>query len=406
MKKLIAFLIIYCIAPKIWPQEKPFNITLHGFVAVDAAHNTRQSSVVRNKHIYRYPLPKKFENGVDINKQSTLDIDAAHSRIGAHIQGPTLQGVTVFGMLEGDFLGTSPTTDTNYRLRHAYIQLGYKNFNLIAGQTWHPFFIPNYYPLTLNSNVGAPIHPLNRNPQIRFTHNTNNWFEWSISFIEQNNFRSAGFPQGTEKSNFPEIDLQIQLGGSNNFKAALTAGYKQLAVPLPNEQAWKKHPIVKSKHFQSNFFITLPQWTIRTGAVYGENLTEHSMPGGVGVTLTSSQTENPKYEPLAIVTSWLDVNSNWTKIDPGLFIGYLENLGAAKKVVVDKNLSNDPNLAHLWAISPRLRYHVTPQACVGVEYLYTLAAWSENEQLNQYGKPQTVESVHNHRTLLSVRYSF
>ena len=407
MKQLLFLLALIFIVPELLSQEKLFDISVHGFVAVDAAYNSRASNEVRNKHIYLYPLPKNIENGVDLNNQGAFDIDAAHSRLSLHVKGPTFQGVSVFGMIEADFLGSSPTSDTNLRLRQAYIQLGYKDFDFIAGQTWHPFFIPEYYPRTLNANVGAPIHPLSRNPQLRISHTITPSLKWSLMVIEQNNFRSVGFPDGSEKSNFPEVDLQIQLGGSGNFRAALTAGYKQLAVTRPEENAvWTKRPIVEGIHFQSNFFISLPKLVVRTGGVYGDNLTEHIMPGGVGLLQSSDPINKPEYIPLSVFSTWLDINSKSTKWDPGLFVGYLKNLGASDKISVEEDLSRDPRLANIWVISPRLRYHVTPQACVGLEYSYTQAGWGELNQFDDYGKPQNVENFHNHRTLLSVRYNF
>lgn len=414
MKQFLLFLSFILILPKLYAQEKLFDISIHGFVAVDAAFNSRVSSEVRNKHIYLYPLPKKMENGVDLNDEGSFDIDAAHSRLSLHIKGPTVHGVSVFGMIEGDFLGSSPSSDTNLRLRQAYIQLSYKEFDFIAGQTWHPFFILDYYPRTLNANVGAPIHPLSRNPQLRFSHTTTPWLKWSLMVVEQNNFRSVGFPDGSEKANFPEVDLQVQLGGAGNFRVALTAGYKQLAAPRPNNAVWTKRPIVKGMHFQSNFLISLDKCIIRTGAVYGDNLTEHVMPGGVGLLQSSDPINKPEYKPLSVVTAWLDINSKSTTWDPGFFIGYLKNLGASDKISIVDSFSRDPRLANLWVISPRLRYHVTPQACVGIEYSYTQAGWGGTEILNNtevakfdnYGKPQNVENFHNHRTLLSVRYNF
>jgi len=128
------------------------------------------------------------------------------------------------------------------------------------------------------------------------------------------------------------------------------------------------------------------------------------MPGGVGLLQSPDSINKPEYKPLSVVTAWLDINSKSTTWDPGVFFGYLENLGASDKISVVENYSRDPLLANIWVISPRLRYHVTPQACVGLEYSYTQAEWGNSE--DNYGKPQNVENFHNHRTLLSVRYNF
>lgn len=142
-------------------DEKPFEISLHGFIAVDASYNTRASRQARNEHIYLYPLPERTDalTGKDLNDRGRYDMDAAHSRFGLHIKGPTIQGVSVFGLLEADFLGDDRVADSDFRMRHAYIKLGYKDFSFVAGQTWHPFFIPENFPQTVNTCVGVPMHP-------------------------------------------------------------------------------------------------------------------------------------------------------------------------------------------------------------------------------------------------------
>ena len=321
MKQFLLLLSLIIALPALHAQEKLFDISIHGFVAVDAVYDSRESRSVRNNHIYLYPFPANMKEGVDLNNQGSFDIDAAHSRLSLHIKGPTVKGVSVFGMMEADFLGTSPSSDTNLRLRQAFIQLGYNELDFLAGQTWHPFFMPDYFPRTLNANVGVPFHPLSRNPQLRITHTTSPWLKWSLMVIEQNSFRSVGFPDGSEKAGLPEIDLQIHLGGSGDFRAAFTAGYKRLAIPHSEAAIWTERPIVDGFHFQSNFLFSLNKFIIRTGVIYGDNLTEHIMPGGVGLLQSSDVINKPEYKPLSVVTAWMNINSKFPKWDPGIFFG-------------------------------------------------------------------------------------
>ncbi len=407
MNKFTTIFFALFILTNLIAQESKLDLSFHGFVAVDAAYNTRESLIARNKHIFLYPLNENLQNGVDLNNQSSYDIDAAHSRIGAHLKLAETNGITTFALIEFDFLGASKASDDSYpRLRHAYLKLGINKIDITAGQTWHPLFLPNHYPRTVNANVGAPIHPLSRNPQITFTHNTTDYFKWSITVLEQNSFRSVGFADGSEKAGMPEIDAQITVGNSKKIESVFTVGYKKLAVPRNNDVSlpfWTELPTVESMHFQVNLLANTKLSCFRAGALYGGNLTEHVMPGGIGQVIENNIIP-PKFAPINTFSTWIDINSNKEKWDPGFFVGYIENLGSNKNIVVEKSHSRDPLLASLFVISPRIKYHITPQTFVGLEYSYNSANWGKN--FNAKGKPIDTDDFVNHRTLLSVRYTF
>lgn len=386
-------------------QEKPFDISFHGFVAVDAVHNTRVGRTIRNEHIFMFPLPASIDErtGKDLNDRGNIDIDAAHSRFGLRIKGPTVNGVTVFGLIEADFLGDARAADSNFRLRHAFVRFGYQDFTLTAGQTWHPLFLTEMFPQKANTGVGVPMHPLSRNPQLRFAWKANQTTELSVSFIEQNNFRTAGFPKGSEFSQMPEITLQLKLGGTGPAFAALTAGYKRLAIPDAVDTL-KTNAMVNGVHAQASFRYKFPQFTLRTAALYGDNLSELAIPGGVG-RVKGSTNENPEFASLATGTLWADINSDREKWDPGFFIGYMKALGASKEVTVEKSISPfHPDVTNVLSVAPRIKYHVNKYTWIAFEYMYTEADWGST--YDNYGVPQNLKSYVNHRTLLSFRYHF
>jgi hypothetical protein len=385
-------------------DEKPFEISLHGFIAVDAAYNTRASQQVRNKHIYMFPLPERIDaaTGKDLNDRGVYDMDAAHSRFGLHIKGPTINGVSVFGLLEADFLGDDRVADSDFRLRHAYVRLGYKDFSFVAGQTWHPFFIPENFPQTVNTGVGVPMHPLSRNPQLRFNWNPQDNLELSATLLEQNNFRTTGFATGSEDAGVPEVVLQAKIGGTGPAWVSLSAGYKRLAIPEALDPQ-KVRPEVGSFHYQATFRYKLPMLTYRMGALYGQNNSDIVIPGGVGRVVNTPDSD-PEFKPLASATFWIDINSTNKTWDPGFFAGYLKAMGASEEVTVIPGLSLKPDVADVIAIAPRLKYHIGTHTWIGAEYMWTQAGWGKS--YDSYGAPSEVENYTNHRLLLSLRYHF
>ena len=85
-------------------------------------------------------------------------------------------------------------------------------------------------------------------------------------------------------------------------------------------------------------------------------------------------------------------------------MGYVENLGANKEIIVNNSHCRNSDLANLLVIAPRIKYHLTQQTFVGLEYSYNSAGWGSD--YNSKGKPTNSSDFVNHRTLLSVRYTF
>lgn len=403
MRKLLLLFLAGIMVMDLTAQEKKIEVEIHGFVGVDAFHDSRASKTVRHNHLLLYPLAANpNEAGHDLNSRGGFDMDATHSRFSLHIKGPEINGITTFAMMEGDFSGGLPGTDADFQMRHAYIQFGYKNFGLTAGQTWHPFFIPENYPQTLNAGVGVPVHPLNRNPQLRFTYKPTDKLELSATILEQGAFRSAGFPKGTEEAQMPEFILQMKAGGNGSLWASLTAGYKTLAIPYEIDQQ-ADPTTMGSFHFSASLRVKTGPMFFRGGMVYGGNLTEHVMPGGVG-RVSSSTGQKPEYKPLNTGSYWFDLGTNSKTWDPGLFIGYLKNYGAAESIEVINTLGRDANIASVLVFSPRLRYLIGSHVWIGVEYTYNKAAYGS--EVTAKGKPVNTTRYINHRPQLSLKYSF
>ena len=376
-----------------------FDVSFHGYVGMNATYDSRTSATARNRHIYLYPLPEELnDNGEDLNNQGQFDIDAAHSRFGLDISGPEIGNFDASAMIEGDFVGKGDF-DSYFRLRHAFISLAGEKWTFLGGQTWHPLFVTDNYPGTINVNAGAPFHPIIRSPQIRIIRNISSSTRLSFFIVDQNNFRNAGYGgNSTEEALFPELDVRLKWDTRGIF-VALTGGMKTLAVPreiaksVPSEK-------VRSSHFSASFRYTLPRFIFRMEGIYGGNLSEMAMLGGTGRTLAGDD-----FVPVSTGSIWTDVQTNnqngW---QPGIFAGYTANMGAGEEITVMKSLSmSKGQVASVYAISPRLRY-VFDSFWIGAEWLFTSAAWSD--ETDNYGVPVNTENYKNHRLLLSLRYNF
>ena len=394
MKSSLTLLLFFLSLTTLLSQEKKFEVSVHGYLGLNVTHDSYNSSSSRYGHVYRYPVP----NADGVPNRQRLDISAAHSRLSFQVKGPELSGYNTSAYIEADFLGS--TTDAMLRLRHAYMTFDGAKFSLLAGQTWHPVILSESMPSAiLNNNAGAPIHSLNRNPQIRFTWKTGDKLQLIASVVDQHISRSSGFADGTEQSGIPEIDLQAKFS-SGKWWATIVAGSKQLAIPTAI--APTKNPVnITHFHYSASMRYRAGNFTAKAGALYGDNLTEHTKPGSIG------KTNNNKYIPLRSLSTWIDLNSLHKKTEIGVLAGYFSNMGAPEKIdEVVSSISRDASIKDIYVVSPRVKYFIIPQIFVGVEYMMTLAGWGEAGEFNNYGIPQNVSDVTNHRVLFSMRYSF
>jgi len=395
-------------------QEKKFEVDIHGFVGFDAMYDSRVVKSVRHNHILLYALPEKLDaNGNDLKDRSSFEMGALISRFNIQVKGPTVNGISTFAMIEGDLSAGTSGGDGEFLTRHAYMQLGYEKFSLIAGQTWHPFFIPENFPQTLNAGVGVPIHPLSRNPQIRLTYKPTDKIEMSASVIEQGAFRSTGFLKGTEEAATPEIALQLKAGGTGAIWGSITGGYKTLAVPSYVEKTaqptkFGSYHLSASLRFKTKYLIA------RAGSIYGGNLTEHVMIGGVGKK-TSSTVVKPKYQAQYTHSLWMDLSTTVKNFETGFFIGNISNLGADTDIIVNEELGRDSNIGNILMITPRVRYLIGTHVWVGIEHIYNVAGYglqldaNTNKYVSSFdskGKPTNLKNYTANRTQLSFRFTF
>lgn len=395
-------------------KEKAIKVELHGFLGVNAFYDTRQSVMARNGNIYLWPKQPEYVNGKDVNDHGRFDLDAGYSRFGLHVSGPELLGAKSFALLEADFLGTSGNQKNhNFRLRHAFVRLSWDRSTLTVGQTWHPIFLTENFPSTVNLNAGSPFHPLNRTPQIRFGYKLTEQLEVIGYLLSQNDFSDKNLVGAMENSEVPEIDAQIKFKNKSGLFAAITAGYKTVKPLLKEtinageetEQTLLTDEEVSSFHMSASLRKKFKFLTFKTEVLYGGNMTNLVMLGGVGKKTNPDNNNGlTEYVPLKSWSAWTDIHTNHQKVQPGFMFGYAKNIGADEKAGVISEYGLGQDIGYMYALSPRMKFFATSKIWLGFEWLHTVAAYGSS--YNSKGKPVDLKSVSNNRFITSLRYTF
>jgi len=163
------------------------------------------------------------------NENATWHLSAITSRLGLDVTGYKYNNMTATAKIEADFYnGVSGVTGTAvFRLRQAYVTLGWKNaygnaYSLKVGQTWHPMAAD--MPDVISLNTGAPFGPFSRTPQAQYNQDLGSGWSLTAAAIWQQQYTSAG-PEGPSAnymkySGIPEVYAGVSYAGSNTILRA------------------------------------------------------------------------------------------------------------------------------------------------------------------------------------------
>ena len=381
-------------------QEKAseFGIKISGFVKNDFFWDSRQTVAAREGHFLLWPSPEVLSaNDVDINAQPNFNFLAVQSRLTVSITGPDAFGAKTSGVIEGDFFAQSNANINLLRLRHAMIKLNWENTELITGQYWNPLFVTGCFPGTVSFNTGVPIQSFARNPQIRLTHSFGG-LKIMAAALSQRDFATRGpDPSDNSKtlvssdflrnSTVPDMHLQAHYQTANaeaGSSMLLGAGiaYKtvvpRLATPA-NEKVDEKLSSITAIAFSK---ITLRPVTIKLQGRYGENIADILSISGFavkGILQDPIGNGQQSYTPLRNLSFWGEIHTNGTKVQAGVFGGFLNNMGT-------KETMSDPgnpvyglgtNIASLLRVSPRVIF-ISNKTKFALELEYTTAAYGSD----------------------------
>lgn len=413
--------LFWLLLPLLLPQllfsqdKKDFGFKFYGQVRADLFYNSRSNSETVDGLFYMYPKDHSYDaDGNDLNAKPDGSLYTMYSRLGVDVTGPKIgKGITTSAKVEIDFRGGG----SNYymiRLRQAYFNLGFGKSSLLVGQTWHPFY-GDVAPDILNLNMGAPFQPFSRAPQIRYMYVNRN-FQLKATALWQSQYLSVGPSSNqagatsTQKSqNFiknscvPELVLNLDYKGGGWIAGA---GVDMTSI-VPRTQSESEGNVYKVKErittvsAEAHVKYSGNDWLVAAKSVLGSNFTQASGVGGYGIKSVDPRTGEQKYSPVRVSSTWINV-AYGKKLRPGVFVGYLKNLGATDDVSGVLGTGIGDGLDQLVSASAELTYNLLHWK-FGVEYMAS-TAWYGN--LMPDAKISDTHSVTNHRVVFTALFQF
>ena len=404
MKKLLVLWILSAIIGFAQnTSENTPEIKISGFVKSDFFVDSRQVATFREGHFLLYPLNESLDaNGEDINAKASFNALSIQSRVTAKLFGPEVLGAKSGGLIEGEFFGTSDADVNGFRLRHAYVTLNWENTGLLFGQTWHPMFVTDVFPQVVSFNTGSPFQPFSRNPQIRLTQSFDK-FNLIAALLTQRDVTSngpAGFSSSYLRNNLiPSAHLQLQYK-SESFVTGAGVDYKTLIPRISTTKNYKTDETVSGLSGLLYAKYTFSGFTWMAEGVYGQNLTDLLMLGGYAVSAIDTATGIEEYTPLNVYSVWTDL-SYGKDIQPGIFIGYTQNLGADDKIVGTYN-TRVSNIDKIFRVTPRVIFNFS-KVRFATEVEFTSTSYGKTDE---FGKVNDTKDILNIRGLIAVYYFF
>ncbi len=389
--------------------EKKWGASLSGFIGFDFFWDTRKMVDLREGALILYPENVLLDKeGNDINARAAFNFVAMNTRLTFDITAPDALGAKITGKIEGWFIGTSNADANGFALRHAYMKMDWKKATLLMGQTWHPMFIEQCFPMTVAGSAGAPFQVLTREPQIRFIQRFKNRHEIHISANSNMNKGIPGMNGGAAEylrhGLVPEIGLQYHYqlkkehapGRFDMLRAGIAGSYMTI---VPRKMTGDTVITNKRVHaFSALLFATYVKqfssqlkFQLKAKATYTQLGAAYYMMGGYaieqyefGAPLNPNVDYN--YVPINAMAGWIDLSVFKNSWEFGVFAGMGKNLGTTSPIQDCNNpnsyLTRHYNADILYKISIRTRYTANKiQFCFEPEYSSAVYA----SKLNEYG---------------------
>ena len=419
MKKITLSLMAALVAVSGMAQIKlgnDVNLKIYGHVRTDFFYNSRANTESVDGLFYSFPKDEVFDaNGNDINGSPSSNMYTVYSRMGFDFAGPMIGKAKTSAKIEFDFRGNGNDNLSALRLRHAYFNFDWGKNKVLVGQTSHPFF-GEVSPQILNLNTGSPFQPFGRAPQIRYRHNSGA-LQLQAAAVWQSQFKSHGpsADDGTGKgnarnqyphknSNVPELALGLDYK-ANGWIAGV--GIDMLSI-VPrtkaigaDESTYKVDERLTTVSYEAHLKYQKDKLFFAAKSTLGSNFTHTSMLGGYGIKAEDAKTGEREYTPFRNSSNWINIvyGKKWK---PGIFVGYIKNLGTADDMISSTVYGTGTNIDQLWTGTFELTYNV-PHWKIGAEYNYTSADYGTTQK---DGKVTNTHAVGNNRLVLSATYSF
>lgn len=387
-------------------QSSDFSFKFYGRIRADIFYNSRANEETVDGLFYMYPKDRAYDaDGEDLNATPQGSMYVLYSRLGMDIAGPRLGAASTSAKIELDFRG-SGSTYAIARLRQAYIAFGWRTSQLLIGQTWHPMY-GEVTPSILNLSSGAPFQPFNRGPMIRYRYFTGSHWQLTGATVWQMQYNSTG-PIGKSHTYLKNSGIPELFVGADYVHGGLRmgAGAEFLSI-MPRQKSeidgktYKVSERVNSFSAEAHIKYTAPMWMASAKTVYANNLAHLSMLGGYAVTGIDPRTGECKYKPFRHSMTWANFVYG-RKWQPGVFIGYLKNLGTGHAIAGSTygvGLDVDQLMSSGWQISYNL-----PSWKFGVEFSASTAWYGSLNTAN--GRVTDTHHVTNCRALATAMFMF
>ena len=327
----------------IYAQETKPKLDIYGYVRSDIYANTYNGVNAVRDNFYLLPSYSGIDiDGNALNEATSLNFGAMATRFGFKLCGTEFMGAKVSALIETDFIGEPSEKPYLLRLRHANITFEKKNFKLLAGQTWHPYFLQGGMPFVSNLNAGAPFQPFNRSPQLGITLR-NSELAFTLSAVTELQYLSVG-PQG--KSDYyqrnavlPELIANLEFA-SDGHKIGISGGLKKIRPLLSasgNLGTKITEETVKGVTGLAYYNFSNGLINVMAKSILAQNSSYILMPGGYAVSSRDTSGFGKEiYTPYTNSTTILSMS--YGKSDKIAITGaYMKNLGTADALFSDKN---------------------------------------------------------------------
>lgn len=378
-----------------------FKITFKGFVRSDIIFDSRQSVSAREGFVLLFPQKPIYDvNGNDINKGIHLNQYAASSRLIVAAEQQVSSNLKIKMYLESDFTGSSNSTYNNLRLRHAYIRIDKNKFFLLMGQFWHPLVAEDVFPDMLSLNLGNPFKSAIRVPQMRFGMANCRNFDLYFTASTQIDNPSMGPDGSTTKymrdAAVPNLTANIQKSYAN-FKIGAVVDFKTLLFSKVDSVLGMQKTNLNSMAYSIYGKYENPKFLFKTQFIYGENMFDHVMLGGI------AQTEQGyRFESSQTASAWINVFWKTPKMNLGFFAGYTENMGY-KAATNGSFFARGSDIHSVYRIAPHFMYKASSRLLFYSETELTTANYGIPDA---QGKISSFKAVSNLRENISVVFLF
>ena len=406
MKKVLWFMAALLAAAGAQAQGKGFSFRFYGQVRADLFYNSRANEETVDGLFYMYPKDVEPDaDGRDLNATPNGSFYVLYTRLGVDFTGSAVGKARTSAKIEADFRG-SGTDYSLPRIRQAYVQLDWAGSSLLVGQTWHPLY-GDVAPQVMNLSTGAPFQPFSRAPMARYRYSAKG-VQATVAAVWQSQYLSAG-PAGKSRDYLKHSCVPEVYAGVDYRRGGWLAGAGVEVLSLvPRTQSevegrtYKVDERVTSVSCEAHVKYTGGGWMAAAKTLLANNLTQTSMLGGYGVTAIDARTGQREYAPLRHSSTWVNVvyGSRWR---PGIFAGYMKNLGTGKALASGELYGTGTDVDQLATGGVELTYNL-PHWKVGAEYTYSAAWYGALDRSN--GRITGSRSVGNHRGVVSVLYMF